>query len=378
MLNIHSKKELAERAAASAMERHSAYMDKYCYELGLILKALEGVWRITGDGRIFDYIRSNMDRFVNEDGSINGYDAGEMNLDNINPAKVILFLYRETGEAKYKKAADLIRVQVERQPLTHSGGFWHKRIYPHQMWLDGVYMSSPFYAEYAAMFHEPEAFDFIAKQAVLLWEHARDPKTGLLYHAWDESRGMKWSDNVTGCSPNFWGRSVGWYFMALVDALDHIPSDHPGRKKLLEIVKGLSAAVTAVQDPESGVWYQVLDQKDRAGNYKEASASCMFIYSLAKAIRLGYIEKSYLTAVEEGFAGILEHLAEGTQDGYIDLKDVCAVAGLGGYPYRDGSFEYYIGERRATNDFKGYGPFILACTEMVLQEKQRTEMKPVQ
>lgn len=366
MQKTYSRRELVERAAASAMERHSPYMDKYCYELGLIMKALEAVWRLNGNNGIFEYIRAGMDRFLNEDGCITGYDAGEMNLDNINPAKVFLFLYKQTGEGKYKKAADTLRRQIEKHPRTHSGGFWHKRIYPHQMWLDGVYMSSPFYAEYAAMFNEPEAYDFIVRQAMLLWEHARDPKTNLLYHAWDESRGMKWADDVTGCSPNFWGRSVGWYIMALVDMLDYFPAGHNGCDQLAGIIRSLSAAIASVQDDISGVWYQVLDRKNEKGNYMEASASCMFVYSLAKAVRKGYIDNSYLSCIEKGFAGILEHLAENDEKDYIDLKNVCSVAGLGGYPYRDGSFGYYIREPKATNDYKGYGPFILACTEIEL------------
>ena len=366
MQKTYNRRELVERTAASAMERHSAYMDKYCYELGLILKALEAVWRITGDKKIFEYIKANMDRFLNEDGSIKGYDAGEMNLDNINPAKVFLLLYKETGEDKYKRAADTLRYQIEKQPLTRSGGFWHKRIYPYQMWLDGVYMSSPFYAEYAVLFNEPEAFDTTAKQALLLWEHAKDPKTGLLYHAWDESHGMKWADDVTGCSPNFWGRSIGWYIMALVDTLDYYPAQHSKRKELIGIIQNLSAAIIAVQDDVTGVWFQVPDKKSEKGNYKEASSSCMFVYSLAKAIRKGYIDKSATPSVEKGFTGILEHLAENDQHDYINLKNVCSVAGLGGNPYRDGSFSYYINEPVATNDYKGYGPFILACTEMEL------------
>ncbi len=372
MENSYSGRELAQRAAASAMERHSAYMDKYCYELGLILKALEGVWRLTADSKIFEYIKTSMDRFLDEDGHIKGYDMGEMNLDYINPAKIFLLLYKETGNAKYKKAADILRLQIEKQPRTHSGGFWHKRIYPHQMWLDGVYMSSPFYSEYAAMFHEPDAFDTIAHQALLLWEHARDQHTGLLYHAWDESRGMKWADDVTGCSPNFWGRSIGWYFMALTDTLDYFPAEHAKRQDIIHIIKSLSMSILAVQDEESGVWYQVLDKKNEKGNYKEASASCMFVYSLAKAIRMGYIDKSFIPGVEKGFLGILKHLTQKDEQGYINLSNVCSVAGLGGYPYRDGSVEYYVNEPVATNDYKGYGPFILACTEMeLLSEMQK-------
>ena len=365
MQKKYSNRELVERTAASAMERYSAYMDTYCYELGLILKALETAWRITGDSRIFKYIKNSIDRFLEEDGSIKGYDTGEMNLDNINPAKVFLLLYKETGEEKYRKAADTLRLQIKKQPRTYSGGFWHKRIYPHQMWLDGVYMNLPFYAEYAQLFDEPEAYDDIVKQVTLLWEHAKDPSTGLPYHAWDESRGMKWADDRTGCSPNFWGRSIGWYIMALVDVLDYFPAVHAGRSSLLDILRSLSSAIASVQDEVSGVWYQVPDLKEEQGNYKEASASCMFVYSLAKAVRKGYIDRSFASCAEKGFAGILEHFAENDEQDYINLKNVCRMAGLGGYPYRDGSVAYYVNEPVVTNDYKGYGPFILACAEMV-------------
>jgi unsaturated rhamnogalacturonyl hydrolase len=304
---------------------------------------------------------------LDEDGSIQGYDAGEMNLDNINTGKAFLFLYKQTGGKKYKTAANTLRLQLEKQPRTNSGGFWHKRIYPHQMWLDGVYMSAPFFAEYASMFDEPDAFDLIAQQAELLWEHARDPESGLLYHAWDESRGMKWADDVTGCSPNFWGRSIGWYMMALVDMFDYFPASHSKRAVLIHILSELSKAVAAVQDEDSGLWYQLPDKKNVEGNYQEASASCMFVYAMAKAVRMGYIDTDFNTSIETGFKGILEHLTETDEHGYINLKNVCAVAGLGGYPYRDGSVSYYIHERIATNDYKGYGPFILASSEMLLK-----------
>jgi unsaturated rhamnogalacturonyl hydrolase len=348
----------------SVMSRHSKYMEKWCYEFGLILKAVEAVWRKTGNEKYYNYIKFNIDRFIDSQGDLPEYDPGELNLDHVNPGKILLMLYRETKDERYAKAAGVLRSQLKRQPRNSLGGFWHKRIYPYQMWLDGVYMSSPFYAEYARIFNEPGDFDDVANQVLLLWEHALDKKTGLLYHAWDESKGMKWADNITGCSPHFWGRAIGWYAMALADILDSLPENHSKRKEIENILCSLAAALVSVQDKSTGVWYQVLDMGDRKGNYLESSASSMFIYAIAKGINKGYIDKSLAPAVNTGYEGLLRQFVELDEKGLVNLKNVCSVAGLGGNPYRDGSFTYYISEPVATNDFKGIGPFILACVEV--------------
>lgn len=356
---------LLKKMAYSAMNRNSKYLEKWCYEFGLILKSIESVWHQTGEEIYFRYIKEQMDRFIDTDGNISGFDVCELNLDHINPGKILLFLYKSTNDERYMKAAFLLRHQLYLQPRNLQGGFWHKRIYPHQMWLDGVYMSLPFYAQYASMFNTPEAFDDIAHQVVLINEHTRDSKTGLLYHAWDESRGMKWADDVTGCSPNFWGRAMGWYYMALVDILDFFPEDHEKRSTLIALLRDLTKAITSVQDCASGVWYQVLDKAGEAGNYLESSASCMFAYALAKGIRMGYLDDKYIPHILKAFDGILEQFTHFTPDGFIDLKNVCSVAGLGGNPYRDGSFSYYISESAVANDYKGYGPLILATVEII-------------
>ena len=253
---------------------------------------------------------------------------------------------------------------MQYQPRTTEGGFWHKKRYPFQMWLDGLYMGAPFLARYAATFHEPEIFDDVVNQFAIVHKHTYNKEVGLNYHGWDESKEQRWADPETGCSPNFWGRAMGWYAMALVDVLDYFPEDYSGHERLLSILKDVAAGIKKYQDEESGLWYQVLDQGSREGNYPEASASSMFVYTLLKAGRLGYIDQSYIEVAHKGYQGMLKHFIKENPDGTISLTDVCAVAGLGGDPYRDGTYEYYINEPVRDNDPKGVGPFILASLEM--------------
>ena len=345
---------------------------QWAYEQGVVLKGIENVWRRTGNGDYFNYIQKNIDLFIRKDGSIRTYNLDDYNLDNINPGRIVLALYNALNDnAKYLKAVRLLREQLNYQPRTHENGFWHKKRYPDQMWLDGVYMAEPFYAEYAKRFNTPEAFDDIATQFTLLEKHTHDPKTGLLYHAWDESKKEKWANKITGCSPNFWGRSVGWYAMALVDVLDYFPKDNPERDSLISILKKLSFAVKNVQDPQTGLWWQVLDKKGEKGNYLESSASSMFVYALAKGVRKGYLDKSYLAVAKKGYAGILKNFISVDSTGQTNLSNVCSVAGLGGEPYRDGSYDYYIHEPVVSNDPKGLGACIMAAVEMeiVVDEK---------
>ena len=278
--------------------------------------------------------------------------------------RMLLLLYRETKAEKYRKAADLLRDQLRKHPRTSEGGFWHKQIYPSQMWLDGLYMAEPFYAEYAAMFHEDAAFDDIAKQFILIERHTRDEKTGLLYHGWDESKKQRWSDPTTGRSPNFWGRAMGWYGMALVDTLDYFPKTHPKRAELIAILRRLATAVAKYQDKKSGLWYQVVDKPEGKGNYFESSAAAMFVYALAKGVHKKYLPASYMPVAEKAYRAMLNQFVETKPDGLVDYKGTVSVAGLGGNPYRDGSYEYYLSEKVVTNDPKGYGAFVQAAAEM--------------
>jgi unsaturated rhamnogalacturonyl hydrolase len=232
------------------------------------------------------------------------------------------------------------------------------------MWLDGIYMASPFLAEYAACFDEPSLFDDVTRQILLIEEHTRDAQTGLLYHAWDESKQQQWADPITGHSPHFWGRALGWFMMAVVDVLDHLPRNQARRPELIEVLNKTAAAIVRVQDDETGLWYQVLDLPEREGNYQEASASAMFVYAFAKGVRKGYLSADYLSAARRGYNGLLQNLIKIDSDGVLTLDGVCRVAGLGGQPYRDGSYKYYVTEPVASNDPKGVGPFILAALEL--------------
>jgi unsaturated rhamnogalacturonyl hydrolase len=231
------------------------------------------------------------------------------------------------------------------------------------MWLDGIYMGSPFYNEFAATFDEPAAFDDIATQVITIEKHTRDPKTGLLFHAWDESRQQPWADPETGCSPHFWSRAIGWYVMAIVDILDHFPQDHAARPEFIAILERTLSAVTQVQDEDTGLWWQLLDQGDRPGNYLEASGTCMFVYAIAKGVRKGYLDACNMAVAEKGFQGLLDHLVTVDDEGQVNLHGICSTAGLGGNPYRDGSYEYYVSEKIATNDLHGVGAFILGANE---------------
>ena len=339
------------------------------YTQGLILKGMIAASQKSGDPRFFNYAQKYYDYFVNADGTIKTYTIDEYSVDRINAGKGFFPIYAKTKEEKYKKAADLLRSQMKTHPRTKEGGFWHKKRYPNQMWLDGLYMASPFLAEYAVTFNEPAMLDDIANQFVWMENHARDPKTGLLYHGWDESRQQKWSDPKTGLSKEFWGRAVGWYAMALVDVLDFYPKNHPRRAELIAILGRLVDAVAKVQDPKSGVFWQVMDKGGKEGNYLESSASVMFAYSFMKGARLGYSDAKSGKLGRAIYEGVLKEFITRDDKGVVTITRGCAVAGLGGDPnpdgsgYRDGTYDYYVKEKIRDNDPKAVGPFILASLE---------------
>jgi rhamnogalacturonyl hydrolase YesR len=337
---------------------------RWNYEQGLMLTALWRLGEHTGDARYHDFVRRNLERYVNEDGSISTYTLADYNLDNIAPGRALLAVYRESGQEKFRRAADTLRQQLRGQPRTNEGGFWHKKIYPYQMWLDGLFMAQPFAAVYTETFGDAGSFDDIVKQFLLVGKHTRDSATGLFYHGWDESRQQRWADPATGRSPSFWARAMGWYMMALVDVLDVLPADHPGREQLLSILRGLAPALLRFRDPGSHLWYQVVDQGNREGNYLEASASAMFAYGFARGANRGYLPPEYRTAAESTFAGLTSNMVTQHPDGSVDLRGTCRSAGLGNKPYRDGSFAYYISEPQRVNDMKGLGPLLLAAIEL--------------
>lgn len=363
------RKDWGVQMAESIMRRTPRlYEDKGCqgkwsYDYGVILKGFQLLWRRTGEAEYFQYIRDNMDYFIADDGSIRGYSMDEYNIDHVNNGKLLFVLYQETGLEKYKLAAALLREQLKSHPRTSEGAFWHKEIYPYQIWLDGLYMGAPFYLQYLLEF-EPEAkLDDVTRQFILCEQHTRDEQTGLLYHAWDEKRVQPWCDPETGLSENFWGRSMGWYVMALADVLELLPESHADYLTLRRILNDTLSALRRVQDADTGVWYQVLNQGGRKGNYLEASASCMFAYAIAKGIRLGLLEASWYNSLDRAMNGITTEFVMYTKEGLLNLNKNCQVAGLGGADRRDGTYAYYISEPIITNDQKGLGAFLLACGE---------------
>src|SRR5690348_14436291 len=338
---------------------------RWNYELGTLLDGMDAVWYNTADGRYYRYIQQSVDPFVSDDGTISTYKPEAYELDNVLLGRQLLLLYRVTQKKKYYLAAKTLREQLAQQPKNASGGFWHKQVYPQQMWLDGLYMAEPFFAEYASIFQEPEDRQEITRQFVLTEQHTRDPKTGLLYHAWDAARQQPWANKQTGDSPNFWGRAMGWYMMALVDTLPYYPQDDPGRAQLLAVLQRTAAAVVRVQDAKSGLWYQVLDKPGAQGNYFESSASCMFTYAVARGVRLGYLPHNYLANAQRAWQGIQTHFIQTGADGPTLTGTVDAV-GLGGPQHRDGSYQYYVSAPRVSNDPRGIGAFLLAASEMEL------------
>lgn len=336
---------------------------RWSYTNGLVCSALQQVWRKTGEQKYYDYGKAYADKMINADGTIKTYELDEYNIDKINPGKFLFTLLEQTGDQKYEKAIRLMRDQIRTHPRTSEGGFWHKKIYPNQMWLDGIYMGSPFLAQYAQVFNEPALFDEVALQIRLVDKHTYDPRTGLYYHAWDESKQQKWANPQTGTSPNFWGRAMGWFGMALVDVLDFFPADHPQRKEIIAVANKLAEGIVKYQDKNSGLWFQVVDQGTRKGNYLEASASVMYAYFLVKAARKNYIDKKYMERAKKAYEGVLSKLIRVEPNGMVDITSVCGVAGLGGNPYRDGSYEYYVNEIKRDNDPKAVGPFIMMAIE---------------
>ena len=334
------------------------------YELGVLLQGMDDAWYHTADGAYYTYIKESIDPFINKDGSISTYKPENNQLDDLVLGRELLLLYGVTQDAKYYKAATLLRQQLTTHPRTADGGFWHKQRYPQQMWLDGLYMAEPFYAQYAATFNEPQDFEDITKQFVLMEQHSRDPKTGLLYHGWDETKQQRWANKTTGISPNFWARGMGWYMMALVDTLPYYSENDPGRAKLLGILQRLATGVAKYQDKESGLWYEVVDKPGAKDNYFESSAACMFTYALAKGVRLGYLPETYSTNASRAYQGILKQFIKTDADGSVTLTGTVRAIGLGTDAVHDGSYSYYVSQEVISNDPKGVGAFMMASTEM--------------
>lgn len=335
---------------------------RWGYTHGLVVKSMLEVWKHTGEESYYNYAKIYADSLIDKNGQIK-MNYLSFNIDNVNSGKILFDFYNETNDMRYKIAMDTLRKQMKEQPRTSEGGFWHKKIYPNQMWLDGIFMASPYLVQYAKEFGDSTIYADVINQITLIARHTYDEKTGLYYHGWDESKEQIWANKETGCSPNFWSRSIGWYAAALVDVLDYLPDNLEGRDSVLNIVDALAQSIVNYQDKKTGVWWQVTDMGNLKGNYLESSASALFVYFLAKGINKGYLSVDYSYAVNKGFEGIIDNFIKHEDDGTYTITNCCAVAGLGGKQNRDGSFEYYVSEPVIENDPKSVGAFILAAVE---------------
>ncbi|MBB3187976.1 glycoside hydrolase family 88/105 protein [Microbacter margulisiae] len=337
---------------------------KWDYCQGLMSSALLKLYNQTYDTLFYNYVKRFADLMIDSTGVIRSYKITDFSLDRVNGGKFLITLYQRTHDPKYLKAIKTLHSQLLCQPRTLDGGFWHKAIYPHQMWLDGSYMASPFLAQYGSVFLDITATSDAIHQLLVMAKHTYDPKTGLYYHAWDESHQQLWANKTTGQSPNFWSRSMGWYMMALVDVLDYVPANNPNRKDLIAIFQNLSKTLLKYQDPQTGLWYQVTDSIGTKGNYLESSSTAMFMYAITKGVNKGYLSRHYLSISRTTFDRFIHSAVVIDANGSYNITKACAVAGLGGHPYRDGSYSYYIHTPQRNNDPKVIGPFMMWCCEL--------------
>ena len=343
--------------------------NKWNYIDGCMISAVLSMYELTKDEKYLKFADDFDGWFVQEDGSIRTYDPEEKNLDNLNAARNLYTLYKLTGKEKYRKAMNTARHQLEIQPRTKAGNFWHKQIYPNQVWLDGLYMAQPFFMQYETELNGMKGCQDSFQQFKNVEKLMKDPKTGLYYHGYDESREAKWANPETGCSKSFWLRSLGWFMASLVetDAVMHEALYYEYRY-LQKMLKDVADAVLKVQD-ESGMFWQVMDRPEDDGNYLETSGTALIAYALLKGARLGYLPERYGDAGEKAFQGIVDRYLKINANGTINLGGICLVAGLGGEDRRDGTPAYYYSEPIVENEAKGTAPFILAFTEIVKRQK---------
>jgi len=335
---------------------------KWAYDVAFLGMAIDRLGNT--DVRYSRYMENWVDHFVKTDGTVTDYKLKEYNLDRIFPGRDVIAVYKRHPDPKYKIALENFIEQLKTQPKTNSGGYWHKNIYPSQMWLDGIFMASTFMAQYAKEYNEPEWFDMACRQTKMIYYKTLNPESGLLMHAWDESRSQKWCDTTTGKSHYPWSRATGWYVLAIEDILEYLPENHPDRAELISILHKTCEALLKVRDPKTGLWFQVLNYGGREGNYLEGSGSAMFTYAFARGAHKSYLDGKFLAIANSAFDSLIKELITVDENGLVTMHNICGSCGLGGNPYRDGSYEYYINEKRVDNDTKGIAPFIMAALEL--------------
>lgn len=331
------------------------------YTNGIVFAGMEKIYENTKDSKYLDYTRSWVDKYVDSTGNISPIRSGH-SLDIIQPSELLFTLAENSSDPRYKLCATLTRNKYNDFPVNAEGGFWHKTNYPNQMWLDGTYMGMPFIAEYGNKFATKGAdrdfcYSTAANQLKLVAKHTMDPKTKLCYHAWSQDKSAAWANSETGRSPEFWSRAMGWYAMALVDTLEYLPKDSDEYKDLKKILRDVAAGIKKVQDPDTGLWYQVLDKGDQSDNWLETSGSAMFVYALKKAAVKGYIDSSYNDVAAKGWKGVKSKISF-TADGNVVVKDTAQAMGV------QVDYNNYVNKEKVDNLPHGIAAVLMAASEM--------------
>ncbi len=324
---------------------------RFHYHQGVFLSGMEKIYELCKEEAYYYYIKDWVDSIIDDNGNIHEFDSGQM--DDIQPGILLYFLYKKTGEEKYKNALDTLVSIFKTYPRNKEGGFWHKSIRVNQMWLDGLYMGGPICAQYGSEFHKPEYFDMITEQIILMEKRTKDSKTGLWYHAYDEDRKMEWADKETGRSGYFWGRSIGWVPVALLEDLRFLPKEHKNYETVVKMLCSLLKAIVTFQDSKTGMWYQVVDKVGEDGNWPETSCTCLFTSAICEAVLRGYLDEDYLDYAKKGYEAVIGRLKEDSNG--IILDNVCIGTGVGDY-------EYYCNRPTSENDLHGIGAFLLMCS----------------
>lgn len=327
---------------------------RFHYHQGVFLSGMERTYRLCGEEKYYCYIKEWVDQFIDETGNISGCDVTQF--DDMQPSILLFTLYDKTGDERYKKALDSFVPYVEKWPKNARGGFWHKYEHPNQMWLDGLYMIGPYHAMYANAFGKEYFFEIVYRQMKLMTENMRDEKTGLLYHAWDDSLVESWADKKTGLSSQFWGRAIGWYAVSILDILDYMPEGDRRRSEFIQAEQKIIDALINFQDEGTGLWCQVVDKPHCEGNWFEVSCSCLFTYAIAKAIKTGIIGAEYTVYMNKGYSGVISIVQLDREKGELYLDKVCVGTCVGDY-------NYYVQRDTVKNDLHGMGAFLLMCTE---------------
>ena len=357
--------ERIERFAAQYLEHYQPYKPYWNYEDGCVLLGCIDLYRATGKEPLRDFVLRYLEKVITPDGVITYFPADKYNIDSINCGRALFFAYDETGDERYRKAADFLSERLKTHPRCECGNYWHKEIYPEQIWLDGLYMAQPFRVAYDMRWGGMQDAPDIVRQFANVRRYLYNPEKRLYYHACDMAKRQPWADPETGCSPNFWLRSMGWYLMALIDSADLMEEQlYEHYRALVDLFREALPGIAAWADPLTGLYYQVIDRADVKDNYLETSGSAMVIYATLKGVRLGLLdEDTYLPAARKAFENLTDTMLRQDEDGLWHLHGICAVAGLGPGEKRDGSVAYYLSEPVVADDAKGVGPYLMALSE---------------